>query len=300
MRYLKRFNESFDEILTDLTDGNFDSWIRIEDNVKDIFVEYSDSHDLDVVVGRGFLPTTVASLADNVIEVKLFEQRGIRYGDIADEVGMLIEYMKSLTDKEVKIYYDIDRSGLRHWRPYRYLSAGVSTEFDNYLKERGSMSFNTIRLYFVESGSKVTESLDIDYGKAIDDIDDIFVEMWDSGLNYLISKEGQDGIGIGIYKKKKNVVIDLDLLRDCVEATIEYLSDLGDFTQFYRFGYVWEGVNTKISNQGNEVNYKSTKRDNIEYSSFPYNFIDDVQNKHALEHRFDYELEGIKIVFKKK
>jgi hypothetical protein len=31
MRYLKRFDESFDEILTNLTDGNFDSWIRIED-----------------------------------------------------------------------------------------------------------------------------------------------------------------------------------------------------------------------------------------------------------------------------
>ena len=299
MRYLKKFNESFDEILKNLTSGDIDSWTRIEDNVKDIFVEYQDSNDLDVVVGRGHLPMTVADLDDNIIEVKLFALRGIRFGEISGEIAMLIEYMKSLTDKEVKIYYDLDRSGLRNWRPYRYLSAGVGTEFDYYLKGKGSKPFNTIRMYFVESVGKVTESLDIDYGKVIDDIDDIFVEMWDSGLKYLISKEGQDGIGIAIYKKKKDIVIDLDLLKDCVESTIDYLSDLGDFSQFYRFGYVSERVTGKMTNDG-PVYTKKTSRDNIEYSSFPYNFIDDVENKHALEHRFDYEIEGIKIVFKKK
>jgi len=122
--------------------------------------------------------------------------------------------------------------------------------------------------------------------------------MWDSGLTHLVSKDG-NVINISILKKK-DINIDFDLLKDCVEMTKDYLSELGDFTEFYRFGYVWERVNTKISNQGNEVNYKSTKRDNIEYSSFPYSFTDDVENKHALEHRFDYELEGIKIVFKKK
>ena len=286
MRYLRKFRESL--VIDD----------RIDSNIKDIFVEYQDSHKLDVYVNKGHLPMTVVGLDDNVIEVTLFEKRGLMVSDILNEMGMLIEYMKSLTDKEVKIYYDIDKSGLRHWKPL----TGSDNEFDYYL-EGTRNRFNTLRIYFVECiGKKLNESSqedDIDYGKVIDDIDDIFVEMWDSGLNYLISKEGNDGIGIGIYKKKRNVVIDLDLLRDCVESTIEYLSDLGDFSQFYRFGYVWEGVNTRMTNNG-PVDNLSTKRDNIEYSSFPYNFIDDVQNKHALEHRFDYVLEGVKIVFKKK
>ena len=203
--------------------------------------------------------------------------------------------MKSLTDKEVKIYYDIDRSGLRNWRPL----AGRDNEFDYYLQGKSSMSFNTIRIYFVESvGKKLNESSQED-SKIVDDIDDIFVEMWDSGLTHLVSKDGIF-INISILKKRKDTIIDFDLLKDCVEMTKDYLSELGNFKEFYRFGYVWEGVNTKISNQGNEVNYKSTKRDNIEYSSFPYSFTDDVQNKHALEHRFDYELEGIKIRFKQK
>jgi hypothetical protein len=282
MRYLKRFNEDFDEILTDLTDENFDSWNRIEDNVKDIFVEYQDSHDLDVVVFdidpkfvRGFLPNTVVGLDDRVIGVKLFDQLPIRYADIADEVGMLIDYMKSLTDKEVKIYYDIDRSGFSE------------LEHDYYLSGAKLMTFNTIRIYFVESvGKKLNESSQED-SKIVDDIDDIFVEMWDSGLTHLVSKDGIF-INISILKKRRDTIIDFDLLKDCVEMTKDYLSELGNFKEFYRFGYVWEGVN------------KSTKRDNIEYSSFPYSFTDDVQNKHALEHRFDYELEGIKIRFKQK
>lgn len=294
MRYLRKFNESFDEMLKDLTDGDFDSWIRIEDNVKDIFVEYQDSNDLDVVVGRGFLPMTVAGLDDNVIEVKLFAQRGIRFGEISGEIGMLIDYMKSLTDKQVKIYYDLDRSGLRNWRPYRYLSAGVSTEFDYYLKEKGSTSFNTVRLYFVECIGKVTESLD---SKIVDDIDDIFVEMWDSGLTHLVSKDGKN-INISILKKK-GINIDFDLLKDCTQMTKDYLSELGDFTEFYRFGYLSERVTARMTNAGT-VYDKKQSRDNIEYSSFPDNWSEDVENKHALEHRFDYELDGVKIVFKKK
>jgi hypothetical protein len=283
MRYLRKFNESF----------NTTELLRIEDNVKYISVEYQDSHDLDVVVFDidpkfvSFLPNTVVGLDDRVIGVKLFEQLPIRYADIADEVGMLIDYMKSLTDKEVKIYYDIDRSGFSE------------LEHDYYLSGAKLMTFNTIRIYFVESvGKKLNESSQED-SKIVDDIDDIFVEMWDSGLTHLVSKDGIF-INISILKKRKDTIIDFDLLKDCVEMTKDYLSELGNFKEFYRFGYVWEEVNTKISNQGNEVNYKSTKRDNIEYSSFPYSFTDDVQNKHALEHRFDYELEGIKIRFKQK
>ena len=290
MRYLKKFNESFDEVLKDLTDGNVDSWIRIEDNVKDIFVEYQDSNDLDVVVGKGFLPMTVAT-NDDVIEVKLFAQRGIRFGEIYGEIGMLIEYMKSLTDKEVKIYYDLDRSGLRNWRPL----AGSDNEFDYYLQGKSSMSFNTIRIYFVEIvGKVVNESLD---SKIVDDIDDIFVEMWDSGLTHLVSKDGKF-IHISILKKS-NIDIDFDLLKDCVEMTKDYLSELGDFKEFYRFGYVYQVVTTRITSN-RQIDTTLSKRDNIEYSSFPYSFNDDVINKHALEHRFDYKLEGIKISFKQK
>ena len=297
MRYLRKFSETLK--VSTFSNESLVIDDRITSNIKDIFVEYQDSHKLDVYVNKGHLPMTVVGLDDNVIEVTLFEKRGIRYADIADEIGMLIEYMKSLTDKEVKIYYDIDKSGLRNWRP---LADNSEYEHDYNLDSNKVRSFNTIRIYFVEIGSKVNESVqedDIDYGKVIDDIDDIFVEMWDSGLKYLISKEGNDGIGIAIYNKKKNVVIDLDLLRDCVESTIEYLSDLGDFSQFYRFGYVSERVTARMTNDG-PVYDKKQSRDNIEYSSFPYNFIDDVENKHALEHRFDYELEGVKIVFKKK
>jgi hypothetical protein len=298
MRYLKSFSESFDEILTDLTDGNFDSWIRIEDNVKDIFVEYQDSNDLDVVVGRGFLPMTIGVdfqlRRQKVIEVKLFAQRGIRFNEISGEIGMLIEYMKSLTDKEVKIYYDIDRSGLRNWRPL----AGSDNEFDYYLQGKSSMSFNTIRIYFVESVDKKLNESSQEDSKIVDDIDDIFVEMWDSGLTHLVSKDGIF-INISILKKRKDTIIDFDLLKDCVEMTKDYLSELGNFKEFYRFGYVSERVTAKMTNNG-PVYTKKSSRDNIEYSSFPYSFTDDVQNKHALEHRFDYEIEGIKIRFKQK
>ena len=277
MRYLRKFRESL--VIDD----------RIDSNIKDIFVEYQDSHKLDVYVNKGHLPMTVVGLDDNVIEVTLFEKRGIRYADIADEVGMLIEYMKSLTDKEVKIYYRLDE-GLLYYT----------------LDGRDSSSHNTIEIYFVECvGKKLNESSqeDIDYDKVIDDINDIFVEMWDSDLTHVINYvpsglvflEGHDAINISI-QKKKNSVIDLDLLRDCVESTADYLSDLGDFTQFYRFGYVSERVTARMTNNG-AVYDKHQTRNNIEYSSFPDNFNEDVENKHALEHRFDYVLEGIKIVF---
>ena len=70
MRYLRKFNESL--VIDD----------RIGDNIKHIFVEYQDSHDLDVYVHKGHLPFTVVGLDDNVIEVTLFAQRGIRYNNI--------------------------------------------------------------------------------------------------------------------------------------------------------------------------------------------------------------------------
>jgi hypothetical protein len=291
MRYLRKFNESFDEVLKDLTSGDIDSWIRIEDNVKDIFVEYQDSNDLDVVVGKGFLPMTVAT-NDDVIEVKLFAQRGIRFGEISGEIGMLIEYMKSLTDKEVKIYYDLDRSGLRNWRPL----AGSDNEFDYYLQGKSSMSFNTIRIYFVESDGKVTESLDID-DKVIEDITDMFVELKDAGINYLVSKEdpyltvkGQDGIGIILHKNRNDATIDLELVRDCVEMTKDYLSGLFDFTEFYRFGFVWS--TSPDSPKGS--------RSSLECNSFPDDLTKDIRKDlfvSSYQGGFYYDLEGIKIVF---
>lgn len=295
MRYLKRFDESFDDALG-LTSGDLDSWVRIEDNVKDIFVEYSDAHDLDVVVGRGHLPLTVVGLDDKVIEVKLFEQRGIRYANISEEVGMLIDYMKSLTDKEVKIYYDIDRSGLRNWRP---LADNSELEHDYYLSGT-THSFNTIRLYFVECVEKgLNESLAINFDKMVGDITDMFIELKDQGgITFLVSKDGDNGIGITIYTKKRGAHLDMDLIKDCVEMTKDYLSDFGDFTEFYRFGFVWEGVNTKISNQGTAVNFKSTMRDNLEYSKFPEDIHADIETKFDLVYKFGYEIEGIKIVYK--
>mgnify|MGYP003479120752 CR=1 FL=1 len=212
MIYLRRFNES-------LIGDKANDKIRIARNIKDIFVGYQDSHDLDVDIetfapGLG-LPSTLMHLDDNVLMVKLFAQRGIRFNDISGEIGMLIEYMKSLTDKQVKIYYELDRGGLRNWRPL----AGSDNEFDYYLQGKSSMSFNTIRIYFVESDGKVVnESLD---SKIVDDIDDIFVEMWDSGLTHLVSKDGKF-IHISILKKS-NIDIDFDLLKDCVEMTkIQY------------------------------------------------------------------------------
>lgn len=294
MRYLRKFSENFDEILKDLTDGNVDSWIRIEDNIKDIFVEYQDSNDLDVVVGRGHLPMTVVGLNDDVIEVKLFAQRGISFNNISSEIGMLIEYMKSLTDKQVKIYYDLDRSGLRNWRPL----AGSDNEFDYYLQGKVSMVFNTIRMYFVEDNS-VKESFvwgASDRQKALADVADMFIELNDSGINYTVSTLNSNTLDITIFNKKRNDVIDLDLVRDCVEMAKDYLSSLGNFTEFYRFGYRWDGVTTRMTNAG-PVDDLSTKRDSIEYSSFPDDFFADVESKHSLVHRFDYVLEGIKIVF---
>ena len=290
MRYLRKFSENFNT--TELLYN--DTWFRIEDNVKDIFVEYQDSNDLDVVVGKGHLPNqmTVAGLDDDVIEVKLFAQRGIRFGEISGEIGMLIEYMKSLTDKEVKIYYDLDRSGLRNWRPL----AGSDNEFDYYLQRKSSMSFNTIRIYFVESVGKVTESLDID-DKVIEDITDMFVELKDAGINYLVSKEdpyltvkGQDGIGIILHKNRNDATIDLELVRDCVEMTKDYLSGLFDFTEFYRFGFVWS--TSPDSPKGS--------RSSLECNSFPDDLTKDIRKDlfvSSYQGGFYYELEGIKIVF---
>ena len=290
MRYLRKFSENFNT--TELLYN--DTWFRIEDNVKDIFVEYQDSNDLDVVVGKGFLPMTVVGLNDDVIEVKLFAQRGISFNNISSEIGMLIEYMKSLTDKQVKIYYDLDRSGLRNWRPL----AGSDNEFDYYLQGKVSMVFNTIRMYFVEDNS-VKESFvweASDRQKALADVTDMFIELNDSGINYTVSTLKSNTLDITIFNKKRNDVIDLDLVRDCVEMAKDYLSSLGNFTEFYRFGYRWDGVTTRMTNAG-PVDDLSTKRDSIEYSSFPDDFFADVESKHSLVHRFDYVLEGIKIVF---
>lgn len=292
MRYLRKFNESFNT--TELLYN--DTWFRIEDNVKDIFVEYQDSNDLDVVVGKGYLPMTIADLDDDIIEVKLFAQRGIRFGEISGEIGMLIEYMKSLTDKEVKIYYDLDRSGLRNWRPL----AGSDNEFDYYLQGKSSMSFNTIRIYFVESdGKKLNESLDID-DKVIEDITDMFVELKDAGINYLVSKEdpyltvkGQDGIGIILHKNRNDATIDLELVKDCVEMAKDYLSGLFDFTEFYRFGFVWS--TSPDSPKGS--------RSSFECNSFPDDLTKDIRKDlftSSYQGGFYYELDGIKIVFKQK
>lgn len=290
MRYLRRFNES---LRSSSLSGKPDD--RVIDNIKNIFVEYQDSHALVVEVDKGHLPLTVVGLDDNVIEVKLFEQRGIRYADISEEVGMLIDYMKSLTDKQVKIYYDIDRSGLRNWRP---LADNSELEHDYYLSG-STHSFNTIRLYFVEISEGLNESLAINYDKMVGDITDMFIELKDqSGITFLVSKDGDNGIGITIYTKKRDAHLDMDLIKDCVEMTKDYLSDFGDFTEFYRFGFVWEGVNTKISNQGNAVNYKSTKRDNLEYDKFPEDIHADIETKFDLVYKFGYEIEGIKIVYK--
>ena len=291
MRYLRKFSENFNT--TELLYN--DTWFRIEDNVKDIFVEYQDSNDLDVVVGKGFLPMTVSDLEDDVIEVKLFAQRGIRFGEISGEIGMLIEYMKSLTDKEVKIYYDLDRSGLRNWRPL----AGSDNEFDYYLQGKSSMSFNTIRIYFVESVGKTNESFitETHYkDKIVEDITDMFIELKDAGLNYLVSMQDNSTVDITIFNMKSVNVIDLDLVRDCVEMAKDYLSSLGNFTEFYRFAYRYEWVTTRMTNDG-AVDDKSSSRENIEYSSFPDDFIADVENKHALKYRFDYKFDGIKIIF---
>ena len=292
MRYLKKFSESFNT--TELLYN--DTWFRIEDNVKDIFVEYQDSNDLDVVVGKGFLPMTVSDLEDDVIEVKLFAQRGIRFGEISGEIGMLIEYMKSLTDKEVKIYYDLDRSGLRNWRPL----AGSDNEFDYYLRWNKNLIFNTIRIYFVESVGKANENFitETHYkDKIVGDITDMFIELKDAGLNYLVSMQDNSTVDITIFNMKSVNVIDLDLVRDCVEMAKDYLSSLGNFTEFYRFAYKYEWVTTRMTLNGEPVDDKSSSRENIEYSSFPDDFIADVENKHALKYRFDYKFDGIKIIF---
>lgn len=292
MRYLRKFSENFNT--TELLYN--DTWFRIEDNVKDIFVEYQDSKDLDVVVGKGHLPNTVVDLDDDVIEVKLFAQSGIRFGEISGEIGMLIEYMKSLTDKEVKIYYDLDRSGLRNWRPL----TGSDNEFDYYLRWNKNLIFNTIRIYFVESDSKTNESFitDTHYkDKIVEDITDMFIELKDAGLNYLVSMQDNSTVDITIFNMKSVNVIDLDLVRDCVEMAKDYLSSLGNFTEFYRFAYRYEWVTTRMTLNGGPVDDKSSSRENIEYSSFPDDFIADVENKHALKYRFDYKFDGIKIIF---
>jgi hypothetical protein len=237
MRYLRKFNESFNT--TELLYN--DTWFRIEDNVKDIFVEYQDSNDLDVVVGKGYLPMTVADLDDDIIEVKLFTQRGIRFNEISGEIGMLIEYMKSLTDKEVKIYYDLDRSGLRNWRPL----AGSDNEFDYYLSGTTHL-FNTIRLYFVEVAKKLNESSQED-DKIVKEIDDMFIELKDHGFTYLCRIQDVDG------KKEFDMIshsvgstkyFDLNWIEDSVDMLRDYLSGyFGDFTEIYRVGYKIEDSN---------------------------------------------------------
>jgi hypothetical protein len=280
LHYLRKFNESFD-----ISD-------RIEYGIKDIFVEYKDSHELDVVVGRGFLPMTIAKSNDNVIEVKLFEQSGIRYDDISVEIEILIDYMKSLTDKEVKIYGRLDKTVLFHW------SGGFSG------------SHNTLELFFVEcvtpsrkilsvhSGSlnysKTNESLQLD-NKIIDDITDMFVELKDSGLNYLVSIH-DNKVHIIIHKKY-DVIIDLELVRDCVEMAKDYLSGLGDFTEFYRFGFVWSS----------NPDSPKVNRSSLEYTSFPDDLGKDFDfnarnNLFVSNYPGDlyFEVDGIKIIFTQK
>jgi hypothetical protein len=109
--------------------------------------------------------------------------------------------------------------------------------------------------------------------------------------NYLVSKEGQD-ISISIYRhRSRNAIIDLELLENCVEMTKEYLSDLGDFTEFYRFGFVW-------GTKGDNLNSRS----NLEYNSFPTNLEEDLRNQtfiSSYQGDFYYEIEGVKIVFKR-
>ena len=265
MRYLRKFNESLviDE--------------RIDDNIKDIFVEYQDSHELDVEVGKGFLPITTIGLNDNVLMVKLFSQRGIRLNDISVEVDMLIDYVKSLTDNKVKVYYRFDK-GLLY-----YNVDGMES------------SSNTIEIFLVESVGKITESLDID--KVIEDITDMFVELKDVGINYLVSKEdpyltvkGQDGIGIILHKNRNDATIDLELVKDCVEMAKDYLSGLFDFTEFYRFGFVWS--TSPDSPKGS--------RSSLECNSFPDDLTKDIRKDlfvSSYQGGFYYELEGIKIVF---
>lgn len=177
--FLKRFDES-------LIGDKADDKLRMVGNIKDIFVAYQDSHDLDVYVETN--ETTVRNSifpVDNVLMVTLFEQRGIRFDNISDEIGMLIEYIKSLTDKEVKIYYDLDRSGVRNWRPL----ADSGNEFDDYL-QGNSMSFNTIKLYFVECVGKTKlfeAGFDNWQGRRPieDDIDTCLVELGDVGFKWL-------------------------------------------------------------------------------------------------------------------
>lgn len=139
----KDVSESFVE------DRNSRESYRIKDSINDIFTEYRDSHDLDIGIefsnkGLG-LPSNLMSLDEHVVEVRLFAQRGIRYADMRAEVGMLIEYIRSLTDSNVRIFYDIDKSGLRYWSP---LAGNTEYEHDYYL-ENNSRIFNTIKLYFV-------------------------------------------------------------------------------------------------------------------------------------------------------
>jgi hypothetical protein len=290
MRYLRKFNESFNT--TELLYN--DTWFRIEDNVKDIFVEYQDSNDLDVVVGKGYLPMTVADLDDDIIEVKLFTQRGIRFNEISGEIGMLIEYMKSLTDKEVKIYYDLDRSGLRNWRPL----AGSDNEFDYYLSGTTHL-FNTIRLYFVEVAKKLNESSQED-DKIVKEIDDMFIELKDHGFTYLCRIQDVDG------KKEFDMIshsvgstkyFDLNWIEDSVDMLRDYLSDyFGDFTEIYRVGYKIEDSNGQY------------KVGTIDYDNF-IDCISDVDSDidsliEPLEkvgwNNYLYHLSGIKIIITQK
>ena len=282
MRYLKSFSETLkvstfsNESFTNIGYGDI-SDDRIEDNIKDIFVEYQDSHELDVEVGKGFLPITIG-LDDNVLMVKLFSQRGIRLNDISVEVDMLIDYVKSLTDNKVKVYYRFDK-GLLY-----YNVDGMES------------SRNTIEIFLVECVGKTNESLDID-DKVIEDITDMFVELKDAGINYLVSKEdpyltvkGQDGIGIILHKNRNDATIDLELVRDCVEMTKDYLSGLFDFTEFYRFGFVWS----------TSPDLPKGSRSSLECNSFPDDLTKDIRKDlfvSSYQGGFYYELEGIKIVF---
>lgn len=290
MRYLRKFNETFANIgYGDINDD------RIEDNVKDIFVNYQDSNDLEVEVTKGHLPLTMVGLDDNVIEVKLFERRGLRVSDILDEMGMLIDYMKSLTDKQITIYYDIDKSGLRYWKPL----TGSDEEFDYYLKGT-SHRFNTIRLYFVESaGKKVNESSQED-DKIVRQIDDMFIDLKDHGFTYLCRIQDVDG------KKEFDMIshsvgstkyFDLNWIEDSVDMLRDYLSDyFGDFTEIYRVGYKIEDSQGQykigIIDYNNFIDCMSDTDSDIDSLIEP---LEKVGWNNCL-----YHLDGIKIIIRQK
>ena len=126
--------------------------------------------------------------------------------------------------------------------------------------------------------------------KIVSDITDMFIELKDAGLTCLVSMQDNSTVDIAIYKKKRDISFDLDLVRDCVEMAKHYLSDLGDLTEFYRFGFVWS--TSPDSPKGS--------RSSLECNSFPDDLTKDIRKDlfvSSYQGGFYYDLEGIKIVF---